>query len=321
MSGKQMKILLAIDPFEKKFKPSRAALIDLHQWVKRFAGRVEAVYVLSESDQDPRFNQTYTHAYDQLKKVVDDLHFGIPVPTKVIWDNKRDSHHASNALLEHAKLMGADLILVSSRGRKWMSRMVLGSFAENLMLKSPVPILFFGLAPILHSGFHRVMFPTDFSPASKIAFKQFLNQVKAFDPDLLILNVEQYPGIISGYSLTGVGAYLPEVYWKIQKEASISEGEAWVDEAARAGVRARFLVEECGTEVASIIKRVADQESIALIGLASVRTELDRLIMGSVSTQLFRSSKYSVWVFGPHAFEVSKQINQIEKQHPSEMSS
>jgi hypothetical protein len=104
-------------------------------------------------------------------------------------------------------------------------------------------------------------------------------------------------------SLTGVGAYLPEAYWKVMKESLISEGEAWVKIASEQGIRGRAIVEEGVGDVVSSIRRIAEVEHASLIGLASVRNEFQKVVMGSISTQLFRSHAHSVWVCGPKAFE------------------
>lgn len=48
---------------------------------------------------------------------------------------------ASNAILETAKRLGADLLVVGTHGRKGLSRLLLGSVAERLVRSATIPVL------------------------------------------------------------------------------------------------------------------------------------------------------------------------------------
>jgi nucleotide-binding universal stress UspA family protein len=297
------KIILAIDPFEEALRPSRKALRELHHWAKKMSSRIEAVYVLRESDDQPDFGRLFTHAYDRLGEVVRRLQLGVPVSIRVIWDGEDESRDASRILTDYARESGADLILVSSHGRRWLSRMVLGSFAEKVLIHASVPVLFFGVLPGPHESLHKVLFATDFSEASKAAFELFLRQVRPMEPEVILLHVAEYPNLVTGMSLAGVGAYLPDVYWKVMKESLLSEGAAWVEIARNRGLRARAVIEDGLGDVASAILKTARTENASLIGLSTVRSELQKIVMGSVSSRVFRTRAHSVWVCGPGALE------------------
>lgn len=307
------KIVLAIDPFERGHRLRSGMFSELLEGIKGEPVRLEVVYV-RPSFPDPVFDaEEHKQAYDRLVAWVGDAGLGDRVGLEIIRDRFGGRGGGVRTLVEYLRGSGADLVLVSSRGRHWMSRMVLGSFAESLLLRSPIPVLFLGRSPIGFEQKPLFLYPTDFSAASKRGFLLFVRQIRFLDPELLILHVEQYPGLITGYSLTGVGAYLPEVYWKIQKESSLSEGELWAGLAQEAGVSARFLLEECGASAAHSIERVAQEQSVSLIGLVSVRSDLDRLLLGSISTRLFRASRIHVWVLGPTAEEMIR-IREAEPQ-------
>lgn len=49
--------------------------------------------------------------------------------------------HAAEGILEAAKQKGCDLIVMASHGRRGLSRLVLGSEANNVVTHSPVPVL------------------------------------------------------------------------------------------------------------------------------------------------------------------------------------
>ncbi len=296
-------VLIALDAFEKNLEPSRFAIRELQTWARKLGSRIEVVHVISESDQNPGFNQIYTRAYDLLQEKVRKLNLGVPVRVKVIWDHHELIQHPAHTLVDYAMESEADLIMVSSHGRKWIGRMILGSFAEKVLISSSVPVLFFGRTPDHQDTWKRVLFSTDFSDASKLAFRRFMRQVKPINPEVVILHVAEYPNFVTGMSLTGVGAYLPEAYWKVMKESLLAEGELWVRLADKEGIRARAIIEEGTGDVAHAIQRTAASEHVSLIGLASLRPELQKVVLGSVSNQIFRSPLHSVWVCGPKAFE------------------
>jgi nucleotide-binding universal stress UspA family protein len=192
--------------------------------------------------------------------------------------------------------------------------MVLGSFAERTLMISPVPVLFFGLLPAPHESLHKVLFATDFSDSSKSAFELFVKQLGPMNPEIVILHVAEYPSLITGMSLTGVGAYLPDTYWKVMKESLVNEGNAWVEMARQKGFRARAVIADGLGEVASAITRTAREEHVSLIGLSTLRRELQRVVMGSISSRVFRTQGHSVWVCGPSVFE--KSIRPVPRHPP-----
>jgi hypothetical protein len=87
------------------------------------------------------------------------------------------------------------------------------------------------------------------------------------------------------------------------KESLLNEGNHWVGLAQSIGVRARALIEDGLGDVASAIIKTAREEQVSLIGLSSIRSELQKVVMGSISTRVFRSQGHSVWVCGPRVFE------------------
>lgn len=300
---KECRILLAVDPFEKRLRPSRLALTELRYWARKLGATIEAVHVLAESDQYPLFNHSYTRAYDLLKERVREMDIGIPVELRVIWDRDALARHPADILAEHAREVDAELILVSSHGRRWFSRMVLGSFAEKLLGLAAMPVLFFGHLPDPQESLRRMMFTTDFSESSRVAFEVFLDQVRPIAPEVILFHAAHYPNLITGMTLTGVGAYLPEEYWKVMKESLCHEGEKWVKIAESHGIRARSLISEGIGDVAGSILRIAREERVSVIGLSSLRSEFQRALFGSVSNHVFRDHHHSVWVCGPKALE------------------
>lgn len=55
--------------------------------------------------------------------------------------------NAVDGIIEVAKQIGADLIIISSQGRTGLARLVLGSVAEEMARSSPIPVLIWKQPP------------------------------------------------------------------------------------------------------------------------------------------------------------------------------
>ncbi len=86
-----------------------------------------------------------------------------------------------------------DLIVLGTHGRTGAPRLLLGSVAEEIFRRSPVPVLTVG--PASHSNalkdirFERVLFATDFSPASRAAVPYVLSLAREKSTQLVLLHV------------------------------------------------------------------------------------------------------------------------------------
>ena len=86
-----------------------------------------------------------------------------------------------------------DLIVLGTHGRTGGPRLLLGSVAEEIFRRSPVPVLTVG--PASHSNapkdirFERVLFATDFSPESRAAVPYVLSLAHEKSAQLVLLHV------------------------------------------------------------------------------------------------------------------------------------
>lgn len=87
---------------------------------------------------------------------------------------------------------GIDLVVVGTHGRTGAERLLLGSSAEQIFRRSPVPVMTVG--PNVKPGavkegvLDRILFPTDFSPASVPALPFAIALAKENDARLLLLH-------------------------------------------------------------------------------------------------------------------------------------
>lgn len=301
------KILLAIDPLEKKLRPSDDSLRVLRNWLRQTGSKVEGVYVQSQTVDT-------NEMYDAVHRL--DLALEHEIEAKVIVTTANTQREVIKSLVDYIRESDVEFVVLLSHGRKWLSRLVLGSFSEGLLADSPVPVLFLGSEST--SGQHalyRVMFPTDFSEASKRAYLNFLDQVETFRPDVILYHylsttdfIYEYAGISwDGYLFTGATI-------NDQREWVQKEGEVWAKLGAENGLRIALVVEEGSESPSRAILNAADRFEVSLLGLASTQRPLESAIVGSLAREIFRSRKMPVWVMGPTSLRESRFIPEYKPE-------
>jgi nucleotide-binding universal stress UspA family protein len=90
-----------------------------------------------------------------------------------------------------------DLIVLGTHGRTGAEKLLLGSVAEEIFRRSPVPVLTIGpgVRSSVHNGarFHRVLFATDFSPESFAAASYAVSLAQENHSHILLLHVMPKP--------------------------------------------------------------------------------------------------------------------------------
>lgn len=90
-----------------------------------------------------------------------------------------------------------DLIVMGTHGRTGAEKFFMGSVAEEIFRRSPVPVLTIGphVRSSVHGGgrFHRVLFPTDLTDASLTATPYAISLAKENNSRLFLLHVMRSP--------------------------------------------------------------------------------------------------------------------------------
>ncbi|MGB9243782.1 MAG: universal stress protein [Candidatus Acidiferrales bacterium] len=90
-----------------------------------------------------------------------------------------------------------DLIVMGTHGRTGADKFFMGSVAEEIFRRSPVPVLTIGpdVRSSVHTGgrFHRVLFPTDFTGASLAAAPYAISLAQENNARLVLLHVMRTP--------------------------------------------------------------------------------------------------------------------------------
>ena len=187
-----MRVIWAIDAIgESALLVERAAEF-LRHLAKRVAIEIEPVSVLEKIRQESGFEDsllTDDQALAGLKRSLmaitsefEDLapHF---LSAFVISGS---THSPAKRLARHAREREADLILCSTHSRHGIPRLILGSFTEELLKTSEVPVAVVRVRPVPEPG--RAVLWTDFSSGSATDFRNVVQQCLRFGSRLALFH-------------------------------------------------------------------------------------------------------------------------------------
>ena len=306
-------LLWAVYPFSEDKDILKSAAWCLRALVKSSPSLVQPVFIWMNPpleravDSDPSFLENLEKKGQvEMEVVLNRIKIPGIQPLRVIASNTLTVREMAKELVDYAKKMSAELILVSSHGRKGVKRWMLGSFAETLSLYSDVPLL------TVHPNwkripeFNKILFPTDFSDESKEAFTHVLDFAEKQKSRIILFNksnTQFYPAFDIGFAI------LPDYEQAFADEnlANIKMAKEMSEQAKTRGLRVDVVFDHTrtGSTSEAILKKAKQTKSI--IALASHSGPLTSVLMGSTTRQVVRYSEQPVWVIHPKEKKLPKE--------------
>ena len=311
------KILLGTDGSEDAALAARVA-IDLSS---RTGAELHVVHVWQELPQRwyPAANAAYLsrlharQAWELLERRVEE----IKDAGAVVTESHRRLGHPADEIVGLAEELGADLIVVGSRGLGSVRRLLMGSVSEGVVHHARCPVL------VVRGGKEswppeRVVVGDDGSESAKRAAAMGASIGKLFGADTLL--VHGYPG------LPRHPESLPrderEQYESIVEDDMRRAGEALEERAAEladgAGRRPKFLV-VTGDAAQALLDTAKENGTPSLVvvgsrGLSPAR----RVLLGSISTKVLKAATVPVLVCPePYEREGTGRLREDgEERHP-----
>jgi len=140
--------------------------------------------------------------------------------------------------------------------------------------------------------FEKILYPTDFSDVSKKALNYLIQLKDAGTKEIVVLHVIDEKGIdaISRYAAGSAEPMIRE----IKKEAR-EEGKKIEKKLMQSGLIVKIRI-ETGVPLKEILK-VEEEEKVSVIVIGSHgKTNLEEMVLGSVSEKVIRQSKKPVLV-------------------------
>ena len=217
----------------------------------------------------------------------------LPASPGVTIDRDVVEGHAATEILEQAKSLPSDLIILGTHGRTGFERLLLGSVTERVMRKAPCPVLSVPRQPEIATPatplFKRILCAVDFSDCSMRALDYAVSMAQEADARLTVLHVFDLEGAMSEH-------------WRdrltppsLRKELETLESERR-DRLARA-IPANVssycdvqTVMASGTPYREILRVAGEQSSELIVMGVHGRNAADMLFFGSTTNHVVRQA-------------------------------
>ena len=215
----------------------------------------------------------------------------VDVSTEVV-DGYPDS-----GLVDAAKKLGAELIVIGSHGRSGLRRLLLGSITEKVVRLADACVLVSRPGGNYTGGYHHLLVPTDFSAHAEEALRM-ARTLAAHGAIIDLVHYWQLQPITFGYegSLMAAGTSLPELRQSIIQDAERACRDL-VERYQRDDMTLRWELVENGASHGIADRAREDGRHYDVIVMGSHgRRGFRRLMLGSTAEATVRHAPCSVMV-------------------------
>lgn len=314
MSDANKKIIWAVDPICGEKELQLHTLRTLSRFSKGSDATIEPVCVLG-ADQTKIPSNVFSmlnerkeyrlEAEETLRRWTTGLAMTNLDTPRLLKSGLYAGEDSVSTLLRYAKESGAALIGVSTHARKAMERFLFGSFAESLLMKSDVPLLVVNPHTEGSNELRSVLFPTDFSDASLVAFKALLESSFAKSVKVTLFHKLEY---FTPYT-AGVIVALPEynAFAEADTKAKHETAKRWEELAKTHGVKVECVISNEGNFVEEAIFSEIKKRNPDMIALASNSGRVASAMLGSIARKVVRNAPCPVWVIHSSHFAAEKK--------------
>jgi len=229
-----------------------------------------------------------------LKKWVKELKNPRLTAPTLLLQKKLSSSQTIQELLQYAEKSGASLIGVGTHTKKTWERLLVGSFAETMILNSRVPLFIVNPKTAPTKKISKIFFPTDFAPGSEAAFDALLATAKNLKAKVVLYYKFEYILPETYATISSTPQY--RSYFNADKEHHAKTARLWIAKADANGVKAEVILDDKPFFVTEGILEKAKKVKADIIAMASHSNLFEATMLGSTTRQVIRSSRLPVWV-------------------------
>jgi nucleotide-binding universal stress UspA family protein len=278
-----MKTLWAIEPFHQKSK----SLQQVYRLVKNFSvGQAEIDVGFISTGTESQLVTSYDidekiRFTDYPRTLIESLFKKekIDIKKEKIFVRNKNTFSTSIAvyeLLKLAKSRNAKLICLFTKAEVGLSRIFLGSFAEELMHQSRLPVLLISPKSKVVTNIKKIIYACDFSKGYKKYLDKVVKLAKSTESELVVLHHSEF------FLDKGAVTYNQNLYTK-RVVGCIKQVEA---ELKKNKVKGRVVATNQLGSTSELITKQSAKENVDLIAIAAKSSALVSFLGGSVTRQV-----------------------------------
>ncbi|MES2963236.1 MAG: universal stress protein [Bdellovibrionota bacterium] len=269
---------------------------------------IHPVYVLSEETFNDRGFSNFLRpalkplALKSLRAFIKEANVELVRKPRVLVEEAASRAACARKLLRYAGRIGAAGLAVSATQRRGLARFLVGSFSEAIMSAHHLPVTVVGPVTTRPMGSPKVIvYPTDFSGDCFEAFPEIVSLAAKLGAELHLFHKTVHtldPMVQSGVQMLGGGWVSVEVYFGGEPRDHSNEAKAWIDEASRSNVKARFISENFREPTSDAIVEYVRKLSGAspIVAMVSRAGQVASWLLGSVTRDVIRTCPAPVYV-------------------------
>lgn len=266
--------------------------------------------------EDARERDIYGYVGQGTKKAFEQLigdHAPLDVPLVLAQDQ---GVAAAPAILAYAGASGIDLIVMGAAGKSGLRRLVVGSTTRDVVQQSAVPVL---VVPALCESpvapIRRIVAAVDFRAGSEnvLVYAATLGEMLGAELHLVhVLDLATHPELYA-VSLNARSRMIARLETDIKARMKAEFAAMGVDEVA---ARYHVCVGDAPAQIAACVSSVS--ADVVVLG-GYIRSVLDRMMMGSVTSHLLRVGACPVLIVRTRPSQAAEAPDRIgyQARHPS----
>lgn len=305
------RVLWAVDPFEADDE-TRLPLSPMIHRLLESGLRVEPVYVMSpdQFEMHTPLSEPWSRKLKPKASVVLENamkrtlsgYKGLKMDKPMLLIEKQPSLSRSvKALSTYAKKSGAEFIVLGTHSKSGLSRVMMGSFAEELLLYSRTPVLLVPSQSIPNEKpeFKNVLVPTELGLDSESFLKQVFKFAKKNDSVVTLFHRTPHqiePFLKLGVYLIGGGSLSFPEFMSNEEQKKRQYADRLVQMGIKMGVEVKVEFAGGEGETSQAILQRASHNRSDLIIMATQKGVVATTVLGSVTRQVVRAAPCPIWI-------------------------
>jgi nucleotide-binding universal stress UspA family protein len=212
-------------------------------------------------------------------------------PHRLLSQEKSSLSRSVTSLIQFAISEKADLIVTSTHGRSGPAKLVIGSFAENLVYQSPIPVLLVNPNASSLKRIKSILFATDFSDASYAAFKRVVVLANQIGAEVVLFHKLQFP------TVEGLPPLLFSITPSEMRENIQATGQKWLKWGEQQGVKMQLQINTGNADRLKELQKACKKlGNSAVLAMAAQSGPLESNLLGSLTQKAIRSNSCPILV-------------------------